>query len=299
MSNPLVTIGLPVYNGADYVAESIESILNQTHRELELVVCDNASTDDTYEICRSYAGADDRVRLEQNATNMGAAFNYNRTVDLARGSYFKWQAHDDVCRPRFIEACVAAMEADPGISLAYPTPIDIDGDGNELGERDTGLGLDGSRPSTRFMDTMRKAHACLPVFGLMRTEILRQTCMHGNYPAADRVLISELALHGRLYEVPEPLFLHREHEGRFVYTHRDLESQARWFDPAQTSGARYPLLIRFRECLAAIRRAPVSPAEKARSYGFMARWLVDLGPDVAKEVSSGLVRSRPGGLVES
>ena len=81
MSDPLVSVGLPVYNGEDYVAEAIESILAQTYQNFELLINDNASTDRTEAICRAYAAADERVMYARNQTNLGAAANYNATID--------------------------------------------------------------------------------------------------------------------------------------------------------------------------------------------------------------------------
>ena len=93
---PRVTIGLPVYNGENYLAEAIDSILGQTFTDFELIISDNASTDRTEEICRRYAAEDDRIRYFRHDRNRGASPNYNFTVEKARGEYFKWAAHDDV-----------------------------------------------------------------------------------------------------------------------------------------------------------------------------------------------------------
>ncbi len=87
---PRVSIGLPVFNGERYLARAIDSILAQDFRDLELVVCDNASTDRTAEICAAYARRDPRVRYHRNPRNLGAGPNYDRCFHLARGEYFKW-----------------------------------------------------------------------------------------------------------------------------------------------------------------------------------------------------------------
>ncbi|MEO1397469.1 MAG: glycosyltransferase, partial [Pseudomonadota bacterium] len=92
---PLVSLGLPVFNGADYLAEAIESILNQSLADFELILCDNASSDQTESICRSFAERDARVRYIRQARNLGAAANYNLAFEEARGTFFKWCAHDD------------------------------------------------------------------------------------------------------------------------------------------------------------------------------------------------------------
>ncbi len=109
---------------------------------------------------------------------------------------------------------------------------------------------------------MGKAHAVLPIFGVVSTDVLRRTGRHGDYPAADRVLLSELALWGRLYEVPEELYLHREHDQRFVYTHVTIEEQAEWFDTSRAGRSGYPMWRRLGEYLAAVDRAPISSRQR-------------------------------------
>ncbi len=86
---PLVSIGIPVYNGGKYLEETLDSILNQTFTDFEVIVSDNASTDNTREIVEAYAAKDPRVRYYRNAENIGAAPNYNRTFELSRGKYFR------------------------------------------------------------------------------------------------------------------------------------------------------------------------------------------------------------------
>ena len=94
-STPVVSLGMPVFNGERYLATAIESVLGQTFDDFELLLCDNASTDATGDICRSFAGADPRVRYIRNPENLGAHPNFNRAFELATGRFFKWASHDD------------------------------------------------------------------------------------------------------------------------------------------------------------------------------------------------------------
>jgi glycosyltransferase involved in cell wall biosynthesis len=284
-SRHLVTIGLPVYNGEKYLRQSIESILNQSHTNLELIVSDNASVDRTQEICEQFANQDSRIRFYTHPVNRGAAFNFNFVLGKARGRFFKWAAHDDICHPRFVEACLDALLANPDAVLAYPTPMDIGESGELLGERDSGLGWDHTDPVERFLRTFKRAHRCLPVFGLTRTSVLKQTCKHGDYPAADRVLIGELSLLGKLLEVPEPLFLHREHPDRFSISHKTIESQIAWFDPSRVSKVNLPKWRMFQEYLAAIRRSPLTVRQKIACRAFMLYWSVRHRTELSKELA--------------
>lgn len=283
---PLVSVGLPVYNGAAYVAEAIQSVLDQTLADLELIVSDNASTDETPEICQGFADRDQRVRFIRNHENRGAAPNYNLTLLLARGPYFKWLAHDDVLRPDFIRRCVDVLETDPTAILAYPTPVDIDSEGRELGLRDAGLEITDPEPEARFRRILGTAHACLPVFGVVRTDVLRRTGQHGNYPSADRVLLSELTLYGRLVEVPEELYLHREHPERFVYTHRSVDDQVRWMDTSRGGGRAYPTWRRLREHLRSIVQAPIVMTSKVSCTVFVAKWAIRSWPQLVGDITT-------------
>ena len=116
-SNPKVSIGLPVYNGQHYLRQAIESIVNQTYRNFEVIICDNASTDDTPAICAEYAAREPRIRYHRQPQNIGATANFNRTFELASGPYFKWAAHDDVLEPTYLEKCVAVLEQTPDAVL--------------------------------------------------------------------------------------------------------------------------------------------------------------------------------------
>ena len=284
MTSPSVSVGLPVYNGANYVAAAIESILDQTYADLELIINDNASTDETEAICRAYAARDDRVLYARNENNLGASANYNATVDRARGRFFKWIAHDDLTAPAFFERCVEVLEADSSVSLAYPTPRDIDQDGKLLAVLDSGLGFDGPSPSERFRRTYEVEHSYLCFFGVTRLDVLRQTARHGSYLYADRVLVSELSLWGRIHEVPEELLFRRLHEDRYVDAKTTYEDQLAWHDTSRTGTIAFPRWRYYKELGAAVRRSPVSPRDRSIAFGLVAKWAAQASPGLAKDL---------------
>lgn len=219
VASPRVSIGLPVYNGADYVGETIESLLNQTYRDFELIICDNASTDNTEAVCRRYAERDDRIRYYRNPTNLGAAGNYNRTLQLARGEYFKWAAHDDICLPTFLEMCLDVLERDPTVVVAYTKTAVIDGQGRILYYDNFKLATDAPLAAIRYaslINVNHRLHGVPEIFGLMRTSALKMASPHGAYARADSVMLVRLSLLGRLFEVPEYLFLSRRHESQSI-----------------------------------------------------------------------------------
>src|SRR4029434_7870788 len=113
----LLSIGMPVYNGGQYLASALESLLNQDSPRLELIVSDNASTDDTEDICRRFVRKDSPITFRRNETNVGAAANFNAVFELSRGHYFMWAAHDDLWHPTYARRCVEMLKQDADIVL--------------------------------------------------------------------------------------------------------------------------------------------------------------------------------------
>lgn len=270
---PTVSLGLPVFNGEAYLDEALRGLLTQTWRDFELIICDNASTDRTGTICRRFADADPRIRYVRSASNLGAAVNYNRCFELATGRYFKWCAHDDVCLPDYLSRCVALLDAHPDTVLAYPRTIIIDAAGHEIGPYEDAIDLDAPSPSKRLFGLFtRKAGECNAVFGLIRVEALRKTGLIGNYVASDENLLGELALLGPLRQVPEPLFLRRDHAGTSLRANPTAGDVARWFDSSWQARTHLPMCRQAVEYLRSALRLPMPPAERLRVLRVVARW---------------------------
>ncbi len=114
---PLVSVIIPVYNAARYLDEAIKSILEQTYRNLELIIVDDCSTDGSYKVALAYVAADPRVRVFKNKSNQGISGNRNRGIGLARGTYIAWQDADDISLPNRVERQVALMESRPEVGI--------------------------------------------------------------------------------------------------------------------------------------------------------------------------------------
>jgi glycosyltransferase involved in cell wall biosynthesis len=215
-SIPRVSVGIPVYNGERYVAQTIECIVAQSFRDFELIISDNGSSDRTRGICESYAARDARIRYYRNETNRGAAWNHNRVFELSSGKYFKWQCHDDLCHPQFLEKCVAVLDREPAVVLCYSQFVRIDAEGKQVEVKTYGwdpvasspIPQDG-RPHERFRAVIRRMNTCEEIYGVMRADVARQTRLIGSYTQSDANFLAELALRGRFCEIPEPLFYYR------------------------------------------------------------------------------------------
>ena len=209
---PMVTIGMPVYNGADLIANAFESIRSQTYENLEIVVVDNASTDSTEETCRRFANSDPRVRYFRNDHNIGVAKNFNRAFDLAHGKYFKWAAHDDWIESSFVAECVTRLEADDSSVLCWTGSRFVDLAGN-LSDEQPFAGnpylLSSDVPVTlRFRHALH-AYPGPTLYGLMRGDALRNTQLFRGTVGSDRVLLAELSTLGGFSWVPDILFFER------------------------------------------------------------------------------------------
>ena len=276
VSSPRLSIGLPVYNASNYIREAVGSILNQSFRDFELIISDNASTDETAEICQEYAKNDSRVRYYRNEINIGAARNYNRVFDLSSTEYFQWAAHDDVYSPNFLKSCIEVLDRDPSIVLCHATPITINEHGEELKDymrernyfklKNTGS----PSPHKRFYDLACRRHLCFPIFGVIRAEVLHKTQGMGEYIGADRNLLAEIALLGRFHEVPETIYFRRHMEQYCAL--QDLSKQAAWIDPESKDTALARVRTNFVEYIRSIRRAPLSRRERLLCYLIMCVW---------------------------
>ena len=266
-----VSIGLPVYNGEQYLADAISSILQQTYTSLELIISDNASTDRTERICRDYAVQDRRIRYYRNERNLGAAANYNQAFALSTGEYFKWAAHDDICGPEFIEKCVRILEEDSSVVLCYPRTCIINEIGTPISDFDDGFHLMGPTPSTRLRESFLAGSWIFhPIFGVIRRTALEATPLIGKYDGADFVLLAYLALAGKCFELPDRLFFRREHDQRCCKVAR--ADMPQWWSTSNRSRFYFRHWRRVREYLRAVHSQDIPVHEKSRCLKYVARW---------------------------
>jgi glycosyltransferase involved in cell wall biosynthesis len=203
---PRVSVALPVYNGERLLARALDSLLAQDFEEFELIICDNASTDGTAELCLAYAAKDPRIRYVRNERNIGVFPNFNKVVELARGEYFKWAAHDDWCDPRFLGCCVEILDRRPEVALCVTQATQVDEQGSPLVVNFRPLDLRSSDPAERFRTVLWSPAAVYPIYGVIRTSVLRRSRLFRSHSGADRIIIAELSLLGQIWQVPEPLF---------------------------------------------------------------------------------------------
>lgn len=287
---PRVSVGMPVLNGERYLAEALEALLAQTLEDFELVISDNASTDATEEICRAYAARDRRVRYVRGDRNRGAAWNYRRVFELARGTYFKWATHDDRCAPELLARCVAALAADPGLVLAYPKTSLIDAGGEVVGAYEDRLDLAAPRASERLRRFFEVVGLTNALYGVMPARVLAETPLVGAFKGSDVPLLAELVLRGRFAEVPERLFFRRFHPACSSCNRAD-DALAEFYDPARK---RRPSLATWRLHAAtgrALLRVPLGARERARVAWIILRRALWARRDLARELRWAVARA--------
>lgn len=262
---PLVSVGVPVYNGEGTLRRALDSLLAQDLHDFEVIVCDNASTDATPEIAAAYAARDDRVQLHRNPTNLGLAGNFNRTVDLASGPFFAWATHDDWHDPGWLRLTVAAMEAHPGASICATGVSWVDQHEVEFDRWIPSVDLLDVGPAERMRRVVRSMGETHPMYGLLDTDLLRRTHRMRSFVGSDRTLIAELALLGPIVQIPDVLHFYTVPTDRVDYR------PSLTYDPA--NARRLPLRT-YRllyEHLAVVARSDLGIADKARVTGTVLR----------------------------
>ena len=229
---------MPVRNEARHVDAALRALRAQTYRDLEIIVCDNASTDDTAAICRRHADEDPRVRFEPVPSEISVTDNFRRSVDLARGEYFLWASGHDLWAPGLVDSCVRALQATPDACLAYGTAHWIGPDGEPLPRVSGWYDTRGMDPVARFFAVLwSNMH---PVLGVMRTRTLRECGPLAAMVGADLVLLSKMALRGHFVHVRDADWFRRE--SRFEARYAD---RVKRYVSGDTRVARSPLARRF------------------------------------------------------
>ncbi|MEM8555285.1 MAG: glycosyltransferase family 2 protein [Pseudomonadota bacterium] len=282
---PPLSIGLPVYNGERYLAAAIQSLLDQDFGDFELFISDNASEDRTPDIARAFAATDKRIRYERLDQNLGASVNHNRVFQAARSPFFKWAAHDDICGPGFLRACMDGLADEPEAVLCHGQSVMIDAWGHPLGVVNTETAADQNQPHRRFRHMITSPHMCILVFGVIRREVMSRTALLAPYVGSDRTLLAELSLQGKLIVRENVRFFRRAHPESSIHKHVDEAERLHWFDPSLRGRSRTPTWRRGRAYAEAILRARISPLEKLRAFGELVQWPAarhHTGPRVAR-----------------
>jgi glycosyltransferase involved in cell wall biosynthesis len=277
-----LTIGLPVYNGDACLADAIESAIAQTFTDWQMIICDNASTDRTGDICREFATRDSRIRYVRNDENIGLTRNFNKAFELSNSEYFKWLAHDDICLPTFFERCIEALDVNPKAAMAYPLGRAIDGNGQPLDRYvwtkpqryEQPSAAERFRAITTDFDRQNRLgtqHPGIYFFGVMRSNLLRKTRLQMSHMWSDISMLAELALEGPFIEIPEVLSLMRVEipHASAMMLQGNLQGWQEILDPryATKIGTLTSRYRRYWQYFVSVGRSDLAPGAKARLIG--------------------------------
>lgn len=210
----LVSIGMPVFNEAPFLRETLEALIKQDYPNIELIISNNASTDATAQICREYAEKYEWIQYHCFEVNEGLAKNSSYVLEMATGKYFMWAAGHDLWSSNYVSACVNLLESHPKAMIAYGCSNWIDGQSKpfacEFGWSDT-----------RGMNVVARYFTILwgnmhPILGVIRTEALL-ACPIINTVGADLIVLSHLILKGDFVHAVEAVWSRREFRSENSY----------------------------------------------------------------------------------
>ena len=271
MAEPLVTVSLPVYNAELFVGHSIDTLLSQTFTDFRLVICDNASTDRSGEICREYAAKDSRIEYHRNPTNLGMAGNYNKSFSLCRSKYFRWAPADDFCAPELLADHVKVLEADPTVALAYSQAWFVEEDGSPKQLWTDDLHLLSDDPVARFKSVIERIQKVHHHLGLMRADCVRRTGGIQKHVSSDMAFVAEMSLLGKLHRIDVPQYFRRMHGDSSSWATQSEEHQRRRYHASNVNRVPFSRLRFHAYEMRVVARAPLSAAQRLELYAFLAK----------------------------
>lgn len=223
LGDTLVSVGLPVRNGVRTLETAIRSVLAQDHERLELVISDNASTDDTETLCRDLAATDSRILYHRQPRDVGILSNYIQAMHLAKGAFFKWMGDDDWLAPPCLSRCLEAFAEDSRLLLVTTQINYIKLDGTTFTRSYFGSTLRSNDPIERFTaitSYLADEMPIDPLYGLMRRAEVA-AIERRNMLGEDEVFAAKLALAGPWGHVPQVLaHRHRKYDRLSVLARR-------------------------------------------------------------------------------
>ena len=287
MSNPgtLVSIGLPVRNAGSRVADVVRSVLAQDHANVELLITDNASTDDTEEVCRELAKNDDRIAYHRQPRNIGLMNNFGYAIGAAKGTYFRWIGDDDRLAPDFVSRCLDVFEEDPRLLLVTTGISYLGPDGTAESAAYRGTALASDDPVDRFVEMLRllnESHLVIdPLYGMSRRATVA-AIPRRNMLREDEVFATKLALAGPWRHIPDVL-------AERVWRTERLSAVARRLDVPSWQW-RFATVLQAREMLRWLRMVELTGEQRRRARAAVYRMYVTRQSRVAERRARKLVQ---------
>jgi len=292
-STPSVTVGVPVYNGGQYLAATLSALQNQRLHDIEVLVADNASTDDSRKIAEEFAGTDSRFQILPSDVNRGATWNYNRLLDVASAPLFMWNMADDVTLPNHLLACRQLLIDHPDAGLAFSRAVKINERGELVGEfDDASIDFFSASPAERVGLFLGHGLLHAAFSGLYRTEELREIGGLQPFFGQDVVLGIHMALRSPFAQSSEQTLQLRYHDGQMTkLLGSDPVKQTRIFRPDHKSPFAFPQWYLTYRVLAESLRAPVSTPQHAQVIAAITRhWILPNWRSLPFDIKRNLIR---------
>jgi glycosyltransferase involved in cell wall biosynthesis len=268
LNQPLVSVILPVYNAERFTRPAIESILNQTYQNLELIIVNDCSIDSSLEILNEYAQRDKRVNVESNALNLKLSKTLNRAIALSKGKYLARMDADDISLPTRIEKQVKALEENPDVVIIGCNMGIIDEYDKRIGYR-------------KYYSTDQEIRKRMFYFSpfshpaiMIRKEALDKVgdYNHDYNPAEDYELYFRLGTVGKFMNLSEELFVYRivgnsmTHGGTLNMESKTIEIRKKY---RNLTGYHMPFLAHIYTMVHQISLHLISPSLRARVFHFV------------------------------
>lgn len=220
MAPPCVTVAVPTYNRAAELRRAVASVQAQTEVDLEIIVSDNHSDDDTQELAHQFVAADSRIRYVRHERNLGLTANFNSVLTAARGRYVLVLADDDWIDPTYVARCRATLDADKRLAVASGTALYRRDDGGTA----TGVHVDllDPNPARRVCRFYGLVADNVTLYGLIRRSLLERALPMRNCLAGDWLLVARLAFLGTVV-TDRGVYVHRSADG----TSADIQQMVR------------------------------------------------------------------------
>ncbi|MBO9732627.1 MAG: glycosyltransferase family 2 protein [Chitinophaga sp.] len=214
INTPLVTVFMPAYNGEAYIEKAIQSVLDQSFTNFELLIINDGSTDRTLEIIRKFT--DPRIRLVHNDGNKGLTFTRNRGIEEAKGQYIAILDCDDIAMPDRLKAQISFLDSNPDIALCGGQAITIDESGKETGNLNVIAGDKNISPELVFHNTFINSSLIIK-----RSAMLEAGGYRDFSPAEDYELSYRIALRHPVANLKEVLVAYRLHNNNISKVQRE------------------------------------------------------------------------------
>lgn len=243
-NTPRASIGVPVYNGGKTLEAVLSALRQQTMSDIEIVISDNGSTDDTPDICRRAAEADPRIRYFRQPQTVCATDNFNFVLQKARAPYFMWAAHDDFRSNNYLEVLVPALEANPATILACSRIVEMTA--GQESDLDLEFDTRGMSPSHRlYKAAMGQLHH---LYGVWKVDALRKIEWRHLDWWHDTPLMMAASMVGDFQYVPGTTFFYCFTPSRWFFGWQRPVKRSLLIDVKEFSTRSFNLLAMIVEC---------------------------------------------------